>query len=224
MATTAVARKTIKLDSDEAGHTGTIAGAMIIQNGTAGSFEVEVGAADTLTMSGTIGNYANGGAGITKTGDGTLILSGTNTYKGATTVNAGVLKLSGGSAIDDIRDVVVGIDGTLDLNDSNETINRLTGSGTVDNTAAGTATLIVGSNGNDATFDGTITDTGAALKFRKTGSGNADLDRCQHLSRWYRHLRGNHRCQRFCSARHGTDLYGGHRRRHSNPRHRCRRV
>ena len=50
--------KTIKLDSDEAGHTGTIAGAMIIQNGTAGSFEVEVGAADTLTMSGTIGNYA----------------------------------------------------------------------------------------------------------------------------------------------------------------------
>ena len=167
--------KTIKLDSDEAGHTGTIAGAMIIQNGTAGSFEVEVGAADTLTMSGTIGNYANGGAGITKTGDGTLILSGTNTYKGATTVNAGVLKLSGGSAIDDIRDVVVGIDGTLDLNDSNETINRLTGSGTVDNTAAGTATLIVGSNGNDATFDGTITDTGAALKFRKTGSGTQTL-------------------------------------------------
>ena len=69
--------KTIKLDSDGAGHTGTIAGAMIIQNQTAGSFEVEVGAADTLTMSGTIGNYAAGGAGITKTGDGTLILSGT---------------------------------------------------------------------------------------------------------------------------------------------------
>ena len=35
--------------------------------------------------------------------------------------------------------------GTLDLNGSNETINRLTGSGTIDNTAAGTATLIVGS-------------------------------------------------------------------------------
>jgi len=182
--------KTIKLDSDEAGHTGTIAGAMIIQNGTAGSFEVEVGAADTLTMSGTIGNYANGGAGITKTGDGTLILSGTNTYKGATTVNAGVLKLSGGSAIDDIRDVVVGIDGTLDLNDSNETINRLTGSGTVDNTAAGTATLIVGSNGNDATFDGTITDTGAALKFRKTGSGTQTLTAASTYS-------------------DGTDIYNG---------------
>ena len=105
-------------------------------------------------------------------------------------VNAGTLKLSGGSAIEDIRDVVVGIDGALDLNDSNETINRLTGSGTVDNTAAGTATLIVGSNGNDATFDGTITDTGAALKFRKTGSGTQTLTAASTYS-------------------DGTDIYNG---------------
>ena len=167
--------KTIKLDSDGAGHTGTIAGNMIIQNGTVGSFQMDVGAADTLTLSGTIGNYANGGAGITKIGDGTLILSGTNTYKGNTTVEAGTLKLLGNSAIADTRNVVVNSNGTLDLNDSNETINKLTGSGTVDNTAAGTATLIVGSNDNDATFDGTITDTGNALKFRKIGSGSQTL-------------------------------------------------
>ena len=50
-----------------------------------------------------------------------------------TRVNAGTLKLSGGSAIEDIRDVFVDASGTLDLNGSSETINRLTGTGTIDN-------------------------------------------------------------------------------------------
>ena len=181
--------KIIKLDLDGT-NSGTMSGYIDTRGGYGGTFKVDVGAADTLTLSGNIYNGAGGGAGITKIGDGTLILSGENSYNGGTTVNAGVLKLSGGSAIEDIRNVVVGANGTLDLNDSDETINKLTGSGTVDNSAAGDATLIVGSNGNDATFDGTITDTGAALKFRKTGSGTQTLTAAS-------------------SYQGGTDIYNG---------------
>ena len=181
--------KIIKLDLDGT-NSGTMSGNIDNRNGRGGTFKVDVGAADTLTLSGNIYNGAGGGSGITKIGDGTLILSGENSYNGTTTVNAGVLKLSGGSAIEDNRNVVVNAGGTLDLNGSSETINRLTGSGTVDNTAAGAATLIVGSNGNDATFDGTITDTGAALKFRKTGSGTQTLTAAS-------------------SYQGGTDIYNG---------------
>ncbi len=166
--------KTIKLDSDGTGHTGTIAGNMIIQNGTVGSFQMDVGAADTLTLSGTIGNYANGGAGITKIGDGALILSGTNTYKGNTTVEAGTLKLSGGSAIANNRDVVVNESGTLDLNGSSETINRLTGSGTINN-STGNGMLIVGSNNSSFQFDGSLTDSVGALQLRMNGTGEVTL-------------------------------------------------
>ncbi|MGB2092236.1 MAG: beta strand repeat-containing protein, partial [Akkermansiaceae bacterium] len=166
--------KIIKLDLAGT-NSGTMSGNIDTRGGTFEGFQTDVGADDTLTLSGNIYNGAGGGSGITKVGDGTLILSGTNTYNGETRVKAGTLKLSGGSAIEDERNVFVDTNGTLDLNDSNETIHKLTGSGTVDNTAAGTATLIVGSSGGNATFDGTITDTGAALKFRKIGSGTQTL-------------------------------------------------
>lgn len=43
----------------------------------------------------TISSVFTGGAGLTKLGDGTLILSGTNTYTGTTAINAGTLNLKG---------------------------------------------------------------------------------------------------------------------------------
>jgi len=53
---------------------------------------------DSLNFqSGTLMNVAqiNNGAGLTKSTNGTLILSGTNTYTGPTTVNAGTLRING---------------------------------------------------------------------------------------------------------------------------------
>jgi autotransporter-associated beta strand protein len=46
--------------------------------------------ANTITLSGVL----SGSGGLAKAGSGTLELSGTNTYKGDTTVNAGILKLN----------------------------------------------------------------------------------------------------------------------------------
>ncbi|MGA0900587.1 MAG: beta strand repeat-containing protein [Luteolibacter sp.] len=165
--------KIIKLDLTGA-NSGTMSGNIDTRGGIFEGFQMDVGADDTLTLSGNIYNGAGGGSGITKIGDGTLILSGTNTYNGDTRVNAGTLKLSGGSAIKDIRNVFVDASGTLDLNGSSETINRLTGSGTINN-STGNGILIVGSNNSSFQFDGSLTDSVGALQLRMNGTGEVTL-------------------------------------------------
>ncbi len=52
-------------------------------------------ATNTVTVSGMI----NGGGGPTKSGAGALVLTGTNSYSGATTVSAGVLNIRSGGAL-----------------------------------------------------------------------------------------------------------------------------
>ncbi|MBU6175896.1 MAG: autotransporter-associated beta strand repeat-containing protein, partial [Planctomycetes bacterium] len=56
---------------------------------------VSVGSGVTTTISAPIA----GSSGLTKSGAGTLTLSGTNVYSGTTSVNAGVLQVSNGSAL-----------------------------------------------------------------------------------------------------------------------------
>jgi fibronectin-binding autotransporter adhesin len=124
---------------------------------------------------GTLQNVAqinNGAVGLTKTTAGTLVLAGTNTYSGDTLVAAGTLQLGSNDAIPDgTGKGNVTVDSVLDLNGFSDTINGLSGSGIVDNSAAGAASLTAGNNGATSTFDGTIQDTAGAVSFTKTGAG-----------------------------------------------------
>jgi len=62
----------------------------------AGEWDFVVGDDDTLTVSGNLASGSNGSSGVDKDGAGTLVLSGSNSYKGATRVNEGTLSLAAG--------------------------------------------------------------------------------------------------------------------------------
>ena len=59
---------------------------------------IMVGSGSQLNYSGGLHNQIGSTGGITKTGDGTLNLSGNNTYTGTTTAQGGLLEISGGTS------------------------------------------------------------------------------------------------------------------------------
>jgi autotransporter-associated beta strand protein len=127
---------------------------------------------DLLTISSAVTGFSGG---LTKTGAGTLTLSGENTYTGSTRINGGILALSGGTAIADTGAVILANapGTTLKLN-ANETIGNLTGggfSGGVVDVQGNTLTF--GDSGNQ-TFGGTFTGT-AIGAITKQGSGILSL-------------------------------------------------
>jgi len=64
-----------------------------------GNLMILAGTTPTINMvnrTATLNNVLDGTAGLTKSGTGTLILTGANTYSGTTTLSAGTLELSGG--------------------------------------------------------------------------------------------------------------------------------
>lgn len=65
----------------------------------------------TNTIGGIISNGTSNVVGVVKEGAGTWRLSGANSYNGVTTVNNGILELSGGSAINDGATVAINADG-----------------------------------------------------------------------------------------------------------------
>ncbi len=83
------------ITSNASATTSTISAPLLLQN--AGSFGISVAQGTTasgydLTISGVIGSF-NGNSGITKTGAGTLNLTGANTFTGNIAVNAGTVNL-----------------------------------------------------------------------------------------------------------------------------------
>ena len=110
----------------------------------------------TLDAQGTLSISKNiniGNKNLTKTGAGTLTLSGTNTYTGDTTISAGTLKLTGN--LNSATDLVIAPSATLDLQAA-LTAATLDLDGTISNTA-GTSSLIISGTAN---LGGSITTTG----------------------------------------------------------------
>ncbi|HEY1378138.1 MAG TPA: autotransporter-associated beta strand repeat-containing protein, partial [Gemmataceae bacterium] len=95
--------------------TGTFSASRPVQIGPAsgaGVATVDVASGATVALSGTVSDRPGGSGGLLKTGPGALALTGTNTYTGGTTVNAGVLQVGGDASLG-AGPVTVGPFGTL---------------------------------------------------------------------------------------------------------------
>ena len=101
------------------------------------------------------------GAGrFAKSGTGVYTVSGNLTYGGATQINAGTLRRSGGSGVPDTTDLHVAAGAVYDLNNSSDTIDALTGEGSVTmGTALAPKTLTLGSDNGSGDFSGAISGT-----------------------------------------------------------------
>ncbi|MCD1126290.1 autotransporter-associated beta strand repeat-containing protein [Jinshanibacter sp. LJY008] len=124
---------------------------------------------DALLMD-EVANAATGwdGKSLTKAGAGTLELSKSNLYTGATLINGGTLLAGHTDIIAQSSQLNVGEGATFDLNSFDQHVNNLTGSGHV---ALGNAQLIA-NNSMDSTFSGAIDGFGS---LSKTGSGTLVL-------------------------------------------------
>ncbi|RBP44412.1 uncharacterized protein YhjY with autotransporter beta-barrel domain [Roseimicrobium gellanilyticum] len=139
-----------------------------------GAFSLAVGGAEFRIDAGltaTLDVPLTGDGGLSKTGSGTIVLTGVNTFTGGTTVNGGVLQL--GNGVDPAA--LVGRDGTSVLP---STVAVTVNSGATFNTMA--SATVTGGNGADtaATADGSgsITQAGngaTAIIFTNGAQSNA---------------------------------------------------
>jgi len=114
-------------------------------NGPAsGSGTLDAASAQTLSYAGILASATSTNfGGLIKTGNGTLSLSGANTYTGDTTISEGTLKLTGSGTIGSGTNLIINAGGTLDVS-----------------ALGGGFTLTSASKALRATNDGTATVTG----------------------------------------------------------------
>ena len=122
-------------------------------------------ASDVLTVGCDIANGTFAGY-IAKTGTGTLILKGNNSYGGSTTVSAGTVKCGSASALGGSSAIIN--DGTIDLNGYSETIGYLEEStgvatGKITNTTSTPVTLTIAQIASNTSYpyNGIIEDGSA---------------------------------------------------------------
>ncbi|UJB19606.1 MULTISPECIES: autotransporter-associated beta strand repeat-containing protein [Lysobacter] len=146
-------------------------------------------AATTLTVSGTAAGI--GTTKLLKEGAGTLVLTGTNTYVGGNTVNAGVLRAGSTQAFGAPNTAntmtlanTAGV--TLDLNNFDNFVGPLVGGGANGgNVTLGSATLRIG--GGDGTYAGVISGTGGVLR---TNAGIQTFSGCNNTYTGITNLQG----------------------------------
>jgi len=180
------------------GHNQQLAG-LTIPSTTSNSVYNSSSTASTLTLNiasgsntyaGLIGRSGGDNLGLTKTGAGTLVLTGANTYVGNTTVSDGTLQVGAAATIPygvGKGNLVLNggaSAGIFDLNGIDTSINGLAGVagdvlGQVVNNMAGTAkTLTVGNNNATSAFAGVLKDntgSGGTLGLNKVGTGTLTL-------------------------------------------------
>ncbi len=114
------------------------------------------------TFSGTIADGQNDTLSIVKTGSGTQVFLGVNSYSGGTTINGGVLQLDLSGALPANSALDLDDSGSLDLNGSSATVSSLNSSST--STAiygnfsgfGGSGTLTFAGSGSPSTYAGRL--------------------------------------------------------------------
>jgi autotransporter-associated beta strand protein len=146
------------------------------------NLDIKVDAAETGTYAGNISSTGN--FGVSKIGDGTLIMSGTNSYTGGTRVKSGFLQLGDdtkkGTIIGEVR---VGAFGTLDVvNADTSGITRIRNNGEIyflNRSDAGTAAItnhgVLYFVNRSSAANATIANNGFALFAHSTTAGNATI-------------------------------------------------
>jgi fibronectin-binding autotransporter adhesin len=118
------------------------------------SFTLNPGNGATNTYSGII---ANGSMSLVKTGAGTQILSGANTYSGGTTISAGTLAIGAANSVPSAGGLTINGTGTFSSGATTGFSNNL---GAL--TLNGTPTIALGSGAHTLTFS-TLNNLGASL-------------------------------------------------------------
>jgi autotransporter-associated beta strand protein len=168
----------------------SLAANRVVSLGAGGGYFEAAGAGNTLTVNG--GITGAGGLGVVWD-RGTVVLSGANSYAGATTIGATgssyyedasanpTLQLGSGAALPG-TDLIFGSSANsntamLDLHGYNAPVAALIGGGNaiVDNLSGNVSTLTVGNNNASSTFSGVIQNTGGTVSLTKIGNGTLTL-------------------------------------------------
>ena len=156
-----------------------------IVNGSATASTLTVShASSNSTFSGVLGGTGTNenNFGLTKSGNSTLTLSGTNTYTGATLISGGTLKLDATGTIDNTSEVSLGTVGAFDvsLKSLGYTVGTLKGSGNVTGALTVSTQLAIGNSPGTTNFSSGLTLDSATYVYEMTGgvapgAGSADL-------------------------------------------------
>jgi fibronectin-binding autotransporter adhesin len=135
-----------------------------------GSSNITLGAAaltTNFTGSSTYSGAISGTGSLIKSGIGTLILLGANSYTGGTTISGGILQMGIANALASTGDVTLS-GGVFNLNSFNQSVAKISGSSNITLGSAALTTNFTGSS----TFSGIISDTGSLTK---SGTGTLIL-------------------------------------------------
>jgi autotransporter-associated beta strand protein len=137
------------------------------------------GSAETFTLGSVITNTGGNVNSVVKTGSGTTILKGTNTYTGTTVISEGTLALATTGSIDDTSSISLGTVGTLDVSakSGSYAVGTLLGSGDVTGDLTVSTQLAIGNSVGEINFSSDLTlGSSSTSIFEIDGGSNPGLN------------------------------------------------